>query len=132
MAYDGFGNPRYQTYEVDVGASATSYAHFKTRTKVKVVAAHLQFKSAGSAEEQLYFVNFRNGSAVTIGTFTPATGKSAGSLPSSLPTMTTITFTTNNTLASLGDWLVTRSVGTSGEWIVTYEYKVLEGGELPV
>lgn len=97
-------------------ASATDFAHFRSRNKVLIRSVHVVMRSAASGTAgSLHFTR----SAVTIASKTV----SAASVGYSM----VITLTTNNTLATITEVAAIRMTGAAdkGKWDVLYEYQIL-------
>jgi septal ring-binding cell division protein DamX len=115
---------RHETLMKDQsGASATDFAVFRTANKVIVTHCHIRIVSASSANERFYVVK-AGPTIATMKTLTPATGGSAGSMPSSLPSRYTLTLASSNTLRSLGEYMALRHDNADGVYDVIWEWYI--------
>lgn len=132
-----YSDPHYQVvhqsqaFTADT-ASATDFAIFRCREKCLVTQVHYRCLSAPSLAGSTLLVRkaFVTLTSSTIRAFTSTalSSASAGSVGGTLPTMETITLTTNNTLASVGEGIAVRSNDSVGEWEIIYEYQILPPG----
>lgn len=97
--------------------SVTNFAHFGSRNKILIRAAHVFVRSAASAAGGSLHVMR---STVTIASVTLASATTVG-------TYHCLTCTTLNTLATIAEQVSMRSSGNSGggKYDVCYEYQVL-------
>lgn len=97
-------------------ASVTDFAHFSSRNKILIRAAHLFVRSTASNTAGTMFVT-RSG--VTIATKTMASMADAG-------TYHCITCTTLNTLSTITELIALRQANNEkGKFDVCYEYQIL-------
>jgi hypothetical protein len=110
----------HERYEnaVQGPASATDFAHFRSRNKILLRAVHVWLRSNASATSgSLHFTR----SAVTIASKTVAEASVTGAYS------LCITLTTNNTLHTITEFGAIRMTGAAdkGKWDVLWEYQVL-------
>lgn len=112
-----------------IAASATLAFAFRVAQGAIVTAVNIICRSTPTSEPSLTFVRYVGVTASTIASILLSANVSAGSLPTSAPTVNTLTFLSSNTLLSITDVIgAIASQAAAGNYDIVYEYYVLPGG----